>query len=576
MRRLIPVVVALCAFVMAVSTATAATLFAPEYSNDRIFGLEIAAGGAASPIAGSPFDAASGGLVSFSTTPDGRKGIGGYFAPGAGGVRGFSVSPEGVVTPAQAKFGLAVNGVYSTAVSPDGRFAYAGTRYYPGSGDAGVRAYAFADNGALTEVSGSPFEPGYEVLDVAITPDGKFLYATVGMGLVAFTINPDGTLTSLGNTGGVVALWASASPDGRFIFVGGESSGKAAVFSFKVEANGLLTEVGVPVVFAGASPRPPAISPDGRFIYMAEQNDGAVHTVRVNPDGSLAMVGSLTGVDVDAAVVSPDSKTLYVSDSLVTSTLSRSAIGPDGVPGPLQKVVDFDPGEPVRMHFRTGFGAVAEFSAKPAKKTLTMTFDGSKSTAKQGAVGSYDWLFGDGGSAANGGASISHKFAKPGVYEVALTARDSGGCGSERIFLGQTAPCMGSPESVKTVKVDTPPWITAMSVSPRRVGSKAKIKFKLTEKARVTFVVQKPAAGRLVGKSCRKPSAKNRKGKRCTRWLRASKSFRANGKKGSNSLKFTGKIGSKTLKNGRYRLAATAVDRAKGKSPQRTAAFRKR
>lgn len=574
MRRLIPIVFALVALGVTAQSVSAAPLYAPIYSDDQVLGLEYNTQGGFTPLPGSPFGVPSGGTTGFATTPDGKKGLTGYlFNPG---VRGMSIGAAGEVTPSQPKIDLGNNGVYNVAVTPDSRFAYAATRYYPGSGNAGVRAYSFADNGALTEVAGSPFGGIWEFLDVAITPNGKFLYGSVGMGLVAYSINTDGSLTEIGPTGSPAAQWVMTSPDGRFVFVGGENSGKAAVFSYSINADGLLTPVGSPVVFAGSSGQLPALAPNGRFLYVPEQNDKVVHAVRINPDGSISAGAALPVEEARSIVVSPDSKWLVVWNHGAEDTLARAAIGPDGNLGPLQTIGPYDPGEGVRMHFRTGFGGVADFNAKPATKTLTMTFDGSKSTAKQGAVGSYDWSFGDGASAAGSAASVSHKFSKPGIYEVALTARDSGGCGSERIFLGQTAPCMGSPESVKTIKVDTPPWITSMSVSPKSVGSKSKIKFKLTEKARVTFFAQKPAAGRLVGKSCRKPSAKNRKGKRCTRWLRASKSFRSNGKKGSNSVKFTGKVGKSTLKRGRYRIAATAVDKAKGKSPQRTAAFRKR
>lgn len=574
MRRLIPFLIVCFTLALGAQGAAAATLYAPEYSEDRVSTFELGANNAFSTLTGSPFVISDGGLSGFATTPDGRKGFAAYLF--SGGVRGVSIGANGEVTPAQDKIGLGSNGVYNVAVSPDSRFAYAATRYYPGSGPAGIRAYSFSDGGALSEVAGSPFENPYEFLDLAMTPNGKFLYGTVGMGLIAFSVNQDGSLTSLGPTGGVVARWAMASPDGRFLFVGGEDGGNAALFAFSIGADGLLTEVGLPVVFGGTSGQLPALSPDGRFIYAPEQNEGVIHAVRVNPDGSLAAVGSVAVTEVRSAVVSPDSKSLFAWIHGAGDTLSRSTIGPDGVPGPFQTVAAYNPGEGVRMHFRTGFGAVANFTAKPSTKPLTMIFDGAASTAKQGALGSLDWVFGDGAASANGGAVATHKFAKPGVYEVTLTARDSGGCATERIYLGQTAPCMGSPESVKTVKLDTPPWITSMSVSPKRVGSKSKIKFKLTEKARVTFVVQRPVVGRMVGKSCRKQTSKNRKAKRCMRWLRASKAFRANGKKGSNSVKFKGKVGRKALKRGRYRLVATAVDSAKGKSPQRTASFRKR
>lgn len=573
MKRAITLIVLSLALTAFAQSAAAANFYAPIYTDDRVDAYNVGSGGALTPLTGSPFELLNGGLTAFATTPDGRKGAVGYlFNPG---VRGATIAADGSIAAAQPKINFADNGVYNAAVSPDSRFAYFATRDNSGPSVAGVRAYSFADTGAMTELPGSPFATDWEFLDVAVTPDQKFLYGTVGMGLMVFSINADGTLGLIGNTGGITAIWLSVSPDGRFVFVGGESGGDAAIYSFAIEASGNLTQLGSPVVTPDVSGEMPTVAPNGKFVYMAEGNSDSIYGARVNPDGTLTQISTLTFTDreAEATVVSPDSKWLYMHTHGSGDRLMKSPIGPDGTLGPAQDIAAYDPGEPVRMHFRTGYGGVAKFKATPDAKPLSVTFDGSGSTAKQGPLGELEWTF-DG--VALTGPKHTRTFPKPGVYDVSLTARDIGGCGSERAWLGQTAPCMGSPESTKTIKYDTPPWITSMSVSPKSVGSKSKIKFKLTEKARVTFFAQKPAAGRLVGKSCRKPSAKNRKGKRCTRWLRASKSFRANGKKGSNSVKFTGKIGKSTLKRGRYRIAATAVDRAKGKSPQRTAAFRKR
>lgn len=569
MKRAISLIVLSCAIAAYAQSAAAATFFAPVYSDDQVRAFDVGVGGTLTETTGSPFGVPDGGTTGFATTPDQKKGLSAYlFNPG---VRGASIGENGSVTPAQPKIGLGSNGVYNVAVSPDSRFAYVATRYYPGSGPAGVRAYSFAENGALTELAGSPFANAWEFFDVAVTPDQKFLYGTVGMGVIAMSVNTDGTLTFIGQTAPVVAEWVMTSPDGRFVFVGGEESGNAAVFSFSINPDGTLTQVGSPVVATDVSGQVPAAAPNGRFIYLPELNDDIIYAARVNPDGSLSLAGSLPVQDPRSLVVSPDSKYLFMYTSGSGENLLRSTIGADGVPQPPQTLSSYDPGEPIRMHFRTGYGAVANFTATPEAKPLTVKFDGSKSTAKQGALGDLDWTFGS--EPVVTGAVQTRTFPKPGVYDVSLTARDAGGCGSERAWIGQTAPCMGSPESTKTIKFDTPPWVTSLSISPKRIGKRSKAKFKLTEKARVTFTVQKPAAGRLVGSSCRKQTSKNRKAKRCTRWLNV-KSFRVNGKARSNSVKFTGTIGKTKLKKGKYRLRAIAVDSAKGKSPQRTVGFR--
>jgi hypothetical protein len=184
-------------------------------------------------------------------------------------------------------------------------------------------------------------------------------------------------------------------------------------------------------------------------------------------------------------------------------------------------------------------------------------------------------VFGAGGVGTGAAPVITYTFAKAGVYDITLTASDDAGCTTKFVYTGQSTVCNGSPSSVKTVKVDTPPWITSLKVSPNKVSKKSKIKFVLTEKASVSFYAQKQIKGRTVGTSCRKQTKKNKSAKKCTLWVRASKTFRKSGKVGkTNSMKFTGKVGKAKLPKGSYRLYAVATDSAKGKGPSRTAKFK--
>lgn len=571
MRKHIAPVLALLALLLIAPAAGAALLYAPVYTHDTVHALDVQANGSTSPIAGSPFAVPDGGTITFLTSPDGRKGVAGYLVGGT--FRGFSVADSGAIAPAQDKISYTNIDSYGGAISPDSRFAYFGTRYYPPSGPAGIRAFSLADNGALSETGGSPYMTANEYLDIAISPDGRFLFAS-GSNLVAgFAIAPDGSLTHLGDTPVAGPRYLMTSPDGRFLFVTGSGMTYPALFSFAIGGNGSLTALGDPVELTGTSAQTPGISPDGRFVYWPEYNEDLLHTIRINPDGTLGAVGATPLDNPGSVVVSPDSKQLfvYINNPYV---LLRAAIGADGRPGAFTQVADYDPGEPLRMHFKTDFGTIADFTSSPATKTLTMRFNGAKTVAKRGAVGGHAWDFGD--NASGNGEIVQHTFKKPGVYSVSLTASDSSGCTTAVLYIGQSAPCAGSAQSSKTVRVDTPAWVTSLSLKPKRIGGKTKIKFKLTEKARVTFTVEKPSKGRMVGSTCRKQNRKNIKGKRCTYWLRAGKSFRAGGKAGkkANSLKFSGRVGGKRLRKGKYRLKAVAVDSSKKKGPAKTVAFR--
>jgi hypothetical protein len=88
------------------------------------------------------------------------------------------------------------------------------------------------------------------------------------------------------------------------------------------------------------------------------------------------------------------------------------------------------------------------------------------------------------------------------------------------------------------------------------------ISYRLSEKARVTLTFARRSRGRKVGRRCRKPTRKNRKKRRCTRYVKAG-TLQFDGKQGTNRLKFQGRLSRrKRLGVGRYRLVVGAKDGA--------------
>jgi PKD repeat protein len=67
----------------------------------------------------------------------------------------------------------------------------------------------------------------------------------------------------------------------------------------------------------------------------------------------------------------------------------------------------------------------AFFAFEPEEALVgeAVKFDGSESEDLDGTIEKYSWDFGDGGKAT--GAKVSHKYTKPGEYEVVLTVEDS-------------------------------------------------------------------------------------------------------------------------------------------------------
>jgi hypothetical protein len=87
------------------------------------------------------------------------------------------------------------------------------------------------------------------------------------------------------------------------------------------------------------------------------------------------------------------------------------------------------------------------------------------------------------------------------------------------------------------------------------------VSYTLNEAASVKFTVKRRAKGRRVKrgkrKVCVKPTRKNRKKHRCVRYVGVRGSFSLNGAAGKNSFHFTGRLGGRKLRPGRYRLVAT-------------------
>ena len=108
-------------------------------------------------------------------------------------------------------------------------------------------------------------------------------------------------------------------------------------------------------------------------------------------------------------------------------------------------------------------------------------------------------------------------------------------------------------------------------VAAARKGTR--IRYSLSEAARVVFTVQRARPGRRVGKKCRKPSGANRARKRCTRYTRAGRFAHAS-TAGANEKRFSGRIGKRALKRGRYRMRLVATDAAGNRSKPRTLKFR--
>jgi subtilisin-like proprotein convertase family protein len=101
-----------------------------------------------------------------------------------------------------------------------------------------------------------------------------------------------------------------------------------------------------------------------------------------------------------------------------------------------------------------------------------------------------------------------------------------------------------------------------------------RISYRVTEAGRTSFAVDRAFRGRRSGRRCERPTSRNRDGRRCVRWRRLRGGFSDVAQRGVNRLRWSGRLRSRPLRRGTYRLVARARDGAGNRSRHRRATFR--
>ncbi len=225
-------------------------------------------------------------------------------------------------------------------------------------------------------------------MGVAISPNGATAYVSEGGG-DTIPINVATNTTAAPIVGGAGAAIA-VTPDGKRAYTADDSSDTSVPLDLAAAS------AGTPIPISGV-PADIAITPNGARAFVTTQDN----------------VGSLTPIDV-----------------ATNAALPSFPVG----------------NRPEGIAIVPNQGPHAAFSSSPHKPKVkkSVAFDGGGSTDSDGSVTRYDWDFGDGKSAANGGATPHHSYAKAGTYKVTLTTTDNEGCSLSIVFTGQTAYCNGS------------------------------------------------------------------------------------------------------------------------------------
>lgn len=187
------------------------------------------------------------------------------------------------------------------------------------------------------------------------------------------------------------------------------------------------------------------------------------------------------------------------------------------------------------------------------------------------------WAFGDG----TVGALNGTKAYAQGSFVATLTATDSFSNTStvaRPTTVGTPGSGTDTVDPVLTARLTN----TAFAVNPNGVAEKpvaARAKrgttfvYTVSEPARVVFTIHAKQIGRRVRGKCRAPTRRNTGRRKCTRFVRRG-AFAHNGATGANRKKFSGKIGRRRLRPGRYRASLVARDAAGNASKVKRLNFR--
>jgi subtilisin-like proprotein convertase family protein len=266
-------------------------------------------------------------------------------------------------------------------------------------------------------------------------------------------------------------------------------------------------------------------------------------------------------------------------DTTATSTLTLGGLG--------SHLLDLD----LRTQIAHTFGADLDITlTSPAGTVTTLTTDngGSADNVFRGTV------WDDDGGGPNPPGPVTLNNFENGVVESPLVPEEAMGA-----FLGENpngtwtlhvvddnAGDTGTLESwslaAQTEPVAPPPDVTAplldrLTVRPRRFragGRGARVGYRLSEPATVAFRVQRAARGRRAGRRCAPATRRNRRARRCTRWVSLRRGLSRRGRAGSNRFRFRGRVGGRRLRRGAYRLVATATDATGNRSSRRSVRFR--
>ena len=246
---------------------------------------------------------------------------------GVVGITGFAVGTNGQLTPTVSTTGLAAP--RSVAVSKNGRYLYAATATT-------IFKYAIGSTGGLTALTpASVAPPGVTCLwELEVSLDGRFLYAVSRDDgkIYQYAIGANGQLTALPAltaTTGAGPLYISFNPAGTRAYVANRTPG--TISQFAVDATtGALTPLTPATIATAADAIQTFVTPDGKWLYATGYTSGQIRSYSIDaatglltalaaPNASLSLGGAY------GLVANADSTRLYVG-SWSAATIGQYSI----------------------------------------------------------------------------------------------------------------------------------------------------------------------------------------------------------------------------------------------------------
>jgi len=199
------------------------------------------------------------------------------------------------------------------------------------SAGGGIYGWTLDKDGGLTSVAGSPFplvDAGGSCTGncqtMAYSTKRKILYTGGPTGVSGWTVNKDGTLTSVPGSpfspgAGGEFRGTGVVQAGKRVFVYAASFNDGGVFVFEADPDGVLTELAGSPFASGDGAT--GLATNKKSVFVVNQTAGTISSYVAEKDGTLtpAPGSPYTPVDVQSIYnVSPDSKgkVIYVSDGV--------------------------------------------------------------------------------------------------------------------------------------------------------------------------------------------------------------------------------------------------------------------